>query len=116
MARVAPSWGGQATSGAEALWDRETMAGLAPDGGASGTRLEGEVGYGLAIGHRVVGTPRIGLVTSDTGRDYRLGYTLGMLTREALDVELGVAAQRREHVRLGAGPDYALRLQERVGW
>ena len=29
MARVVPSWGGQATSGAEALWGRETMAGLA---------------------------------------------------------------------------------------
>ena len=27
-ARLAPSWGGQATSGADALWGRETMAGL----------------------------------------------------------------------------------------
>ena len=28
-ARVAPSWGGQATSGAEAMWGRETMTGMA---------------------------------------------------------------------------------------
>ena len=28
-ARVAPSWGGEARSGAEALWNRETMAGTA---------------------------------------------------------------------------------------
>ena len=26
-ARVAPSWGGQATGGAQALWSRETMRG-----------------------------------------------------------------------------------------
>ena len=31
-ARVAPSWGGQATSGAQELWGRETMAGLAHGG------------------------------------------------------------------------------------
>ena len=47
VARVAPSWGGQATSGAEALWGRETMAGMAHGGIASGNRLEAEVGYGL---------------------------------------------------------------------
>ena len=40
-ARVAPSWGGQATSGAEALWGRETMGGLAHGGLASGNRLDG---------------------------------------------------------------------------
>ena len=28
LARVAPSWGGRATSGAQALWGRETMAGM----------------------------------------------------------------------------------------
>ena len=50
VARVAPSWGGQATSGAEALWGRETMAGMAHGGVASGNRLDGEVGYGLPVG------------------------------------------------------------------
>ena len=90
-ARVAPSWGGQATSGAEALWGRETMAGLAPGGVASGTRLEGEVGYGLPVGRRFVGTPRVGVSTSADGRDYRLGYHLGMLEGARLHVELGVA-------------------------
>ena len=48
MARVAPSWGGQATSGAEALWGQETMGGLAHGSLASGNRLDGEVGYGLS--------------------------------------------------------------------
>ena len=51
-ARVAPSWGGQATSGAEALWGRETMAGLARGGVADGTRLEAELGQSWATGCR----------------------------------------------------------------
>ena len=48
-ARVAPSWGGEAASGAEALWGRETMAGMAHGGVADGTRLDAEVGYGLPV-------------------------------------------------------------------
>ena len=69
VARVAPSWGGQATSGAEALWGRQTMGGMAPGGIASGNRLDGEVGYGLPVGSRFVGTPRVGFGTSEYGRD-----------------------------------------------
>ena len=78
-ARVAPSWGGQATSGAEALWGRETMAGMAHGGVADGTRLDAELGYGLPVGSRFVGTPTVGVGTSAYGRDYRLGYRLGAL-------------------------------------
>ena len=100
-ARVAPSWGGQATSGAEALWGRETMAGLAQHGGADGTRLEAEVGYGLPVSRRFVGTPTFGVGTSERGRDYRLGYGLTVAQDGALDVELGVDAHRRERSRLG---------------
>ena len=96
-ARLAPSWGGQTTSGAEALWGRETMAGLGTPGGlASGNRLDAELGYGLPVGRRFVGTPRFGVGTSEMGRDYRLGYGLGVLNRGGLTFELGVDAQRRE--------------------
>ena len=35
---------------------RETMAVMAPGGVADGTRLDAEVGDGLAVGRRVVGT------------------------------------------------------------
>ena len=101
VARVAPSWGGQATSGAEALWGRETMAGRAHGGVAPGNRLDAELGYGLPVGRRFVGTPRIGLGTSETGRDYRLGYSLGVLNGGGLTFELGVDAQRRESPVLG---------------
>ena len=43
MAKLTPSWGGQATSGAQALWGRETMAGVAAGGPATGGRLEAEL-------------------------------------------------------------------------
>ena len=39
-------------------------------------------GYGMAVGSRFVGTPKIGFGTSETGRDYRLGYSLGRLGGE----------------------------------
>ena len=100
-ARVAPSWGGQATSGAEALWGRETMAGMAHGGVAQGNRLDGEVGYGLPVGSRFVGTPRVGFSTSAYGRDYRVGYGLGVLEQRKVNFELGVDAQHRESPMLG---------------
>ena len=96
-ARVAPSWGVQATGGAEALWGRETMAGVGARGGpAPGSRLDAEAGYGLPLGGRFVGTPRVGVRTSASGRDYRLGYSLGVLGGGVLNLSLGVDAHRRE--------------------
>ena len=49
-ARVAPSWDGQAQGGAEALWGRESIGGMAHGGFGQGSRLDGEVGYGLPVG------------------------------------------------------------------
>ena len=73
--------------GAPALWGRETMAGLA-DGGLAA--------YRMPVGGRLVGTPSFGIGASGHGRDYRLGYGLGVLSRESLEFELGVDANRRE--------------------
>ena len=114
-ARVAPSWGGEAASGAEALWGRETMAGMARGGVADGTRLDAEVGYGLPVGSRFVGTPTVGVGTSAYGRDYRLGYRLGALGGAGTTVEFGVDAQRRERPLVG-GTDHGARAQATVGW
>ena len=114
-ARVAPSWGGQAASGAQALWGRETMAGMAHGGLASGNRLDGEVGYGLPVGRRFVGTPRVGFSTSQYGQDYRAGYGLGLLDRESLAFELGVEAQRRNSPMLG-GTSNGMLGRATVGW
>ena len=114
-ARVAPSWGGEATSGAEALWGRETMAGLANGGLASGNRLEGEVGYGLPVSRRFVGTPTFGVGTSEMGRDYRLGYRLGALGGEGTAFELGVDAQRRE-IPLQGATDHGAGARATLRW
>ena len=112
---MAPSWGGQATSGAEALWGRETLAGMAHGGVASGNRLDGEVGYGLPMGSCFVGTPRVGVSTSESGWDYRVGYSLGLLNREGLAFELGVEAQRRESPMVD-GADNGVAARASVGW
>ena len=114
-ARVAPSWGGQATSGAEALWGRETMAGMANGGLAAGNRLDGEVGYGLPVGSRFVGTPTFGVGTSESGRDYRLGYSLGALGGAGMKFELGVDAQRRER-SLQGGTDHGALARASMCW
>ena len=115
VARVAPSWGGEATSGAEALWGRETMAGMAHGGLAQGNRLDGEVGYGLPVGSRLVGTPTFGVGTSEMGRDYRLGYRLGALGGAGTAFELGVEAQRRESPVQG-GTDHGALARATVRW
>ena len=96
VARVTPSWGGQATGGAQALWGRDTMAGMAEGGALAGSRLEAELGYGLPVGSRLVGTPRFGVGASEHGRDYRLGYGLTLFERGDTSFDVGVDARRRE--------------------
>ncbi len=114
-AKVAPSRGGRATSGAEALWGRETMAGMANGGVAPGDRLDGEVGYGLPVGSRLVGTPRVGIATSEHGRAYRLGYGMAMPQTGSTQFQLGVDAQRRESALRG-GADLGVLGRATVGW
>ena len=97
-ARVSPAWGGDAMSGANALWGRETMGGIGQNTlyGAGGNRLDTEMGYGLPIGTRFVGTPRVGVRTSEYGRDYRLGYGVEVLEQGRLNLQLGIDAERRQ--------------------
>ena len=98
-ARVSPAWGGDARSGAEALWGQDTMGGFGMGGspliGSGGTRLDTEVGYGLPVGSRFVGTPRVGLRSSEHGRDYRIGYGMQVLEEGQLRLQLGIEAERR---------------------
>ena len=115
-ARLAPSWGGQAMSGADALWGRDTMTGLGAAGPGSGNRLDGELGYALPVGSRLVGTPRFGVTTSEMGRDYRLGYKLTLLQAGAMNFEFGLDAQRRQSL-LGQGdPEHSLHGRVTARW
>ena len=91
-----------------ASWGRETMGGMGQDhllGG--GNRLDTEVGYGVPIGARFVGTPRAGVRTSEYGRDYRVGYGMQVLEQGRLNLQLGIDAERREspvfHLQEGFG-------------
>ena len=119
-ARVSPAWGGDAMSGAEALWGRESMSGVGQDHllSGGGNRLETEVGYGLPIGARFVGTPRVGLRTSEYGRDYRIGYGMQVLEQRRLNLQLGIDAERRESPMLyglGQGPERSGADQRVIG-
>ena len=115
-ARVAPSWGGQARGGAEALWGGQMAYGMGSDQMyGSGDRVDADVGYGLPVGARFVGTPRVGLTTSAYGRDYRVGYDLGVLKQGKVSFELGAEAQRRETPMQGeASNGFAGRAT--IGW
>ena len=115
LARVAPSWGGQARSGAQAFWGRETMAGMANGSPTSGNRLEAEVGYGLPVGNRFVGTPRVGFGASEYGRDYRVGYGLTVLQAGAMSFNLGVDAVSRESSG-SMGAEHGMRSQLTASW
>ena len=96
-AQVSPSCGGQSRGGAEALRGGQMAHGTGSrQMYGSGDRVDAEVGYGLPVGARFVGTPRVGLTTSEYGRDYRVGCGLGVLDQGDVNFELGVDAQRRE--------------------
>ena len=121
-ARVSPAWGGDAMSGAEALWGRESMGGMGHESvrGSGGHRLDTEVGYGLPIGSRFVGTPRAGVRTSEYGRDYRIGYGMQVLDQGRLNLDLGVDAERREsaifHMQEQSGTDQRVLGRATVQW
>ena len=57
----------------------------------SGGQLNAKVGYRVQAG-RLVGTPSVGVGTSQYGHDYRLG----LLEPGALDIGLDVSGTRRE--------------------
>ena len=115
-ARVAPSWGGQARGGAEALWSNQMAYGMGSHQMyGSGDRVDAEVGYGLPVGARLVGTPRVGLTSSQYGRDYRVGYGLGVLDRGGVNFDLGVDAQRRE-IRMQGEASNGVMGRATLGW
>ncbi len=115
-ARVAPSWGGQATGGAEALWGNQMAYGMGSHQMyGSGGQVNAEVGYGLPVGARFVGTPKVGLATSTNGRDYRFGYGLGVLEQARVSFELTAEAQRRESPKQGEASN-GFMGQATLGW
>ena len=74
--------GGLSSGGADALLSRATLEGLTANAGngnddLNNQRLELQLSYGLpAFGDRFTLTPEVGLGFYDSGRDYRLGWSL----------------------------------------
>ena len=107
-------------SGAEALWGRENMAGMGQDPlmNGGGQRFDTEVGYGMPIGSRFVGTPRAGVRTSEYGRDYRIGYGMQVLEQGKLNLQFGVDAELREsplfHAQVSIGS--ILAIESNIYW
>ena len=115
-ARVAPSWGGQTMGGAEALWSGQMASGPgAQPMSAPGGQFNAEVGYGLPVGARFVGTPRVGVMRSPHGREYRAGYGLGVLESGRLHFDLGLDARRRESSMQGVA-DNGFLVRATLGW
>ena len=76
---LAPSWG-NATSGTGRLWSAR----------------DATVGYGMPVlGGGFTGTPEFGLGVSESGRDWRLGWRLGLAGSGRDAFGLGVQATRR---------------------
>ena len=59
-----------------------------------GNRLDADIGYGLPLGARFVGTPTLGFGSSEYGRRYRTGYRVQMLEKAKLQLQLGIDAER----------------------
>ena len=118
---LAPTWG-SASSGVDRLWGARDARGLAPNGGEfeAGRRLEGELGYGLALfGDRFTGTPSLGFGLSDAAREYRVGWRLTSAVRGDPGFEVNLDATRRESANDNAaiaGPEHGVMLRAAIRW
>ena len=89
--------GAASTGGADALMGRETLSGLGANDRSDARQLQLTAGYGIAMfGGRFTGTPELRVGLSGTGRDYRLGWQLGLGSGGGRSFELGLEATRRE--------------------
>ena len=113
---LSQTMGAPASGGADALFERTTLAGLGGDD-ASGDRLsqrfEAKLGYGFALfGDRWTGTPELGLGLSDAHREAVLGWRLAETRRAGLAFGLDMEAARRE--KRDAEPAHRVALG--LGW
>ena len=122
------SWGAAPAGGMDALLSRETLAGLAandnPGSGAgaggrfeASSRLEAEIGYGLAtFGGAFTGTPNIGFgLSGGGGRDWRIGWRLTSAVSGDPGFEVNLDATRREPAN-DDGPEHGAMLRATVRW
>ena len=113
---IVQSVGAQASGGADALFERTTLAGLGAeeDDALSARRLDARIGYGLGVlDDRYTATPELGLGLSDRDRELRLGWRLTERVSTGLAFELWLEGTRREDVD-GGTPEHGLGVG--LGW
>ena len=115
------SWGASPAGDMDALLSRETLAGLAAeddDGGAgfeAASRLEGEIGYGLALfDGGFTGTPNLGFGMSGASRDWRLGWRLTSAVPGDPGFEVNLDATRSEAA--GGKAEHGMMLRATIRW
>ena len=98
-ARVAPAWGADAMSGAEALWSRDTFGSMGMNGspllGGGGTRLDTEVGLRPAGRQPVRRRVASACAHRSTGATTASGTALMSSMRASLPLPLGIEAERQ---------------------
>ncbi len=113
--------GASASGGMDALLSRGTMAGLAANDNDNDVdvahRLEVKLSYGLpAFGSRFIGTPEMGFGFSDTGRDYSLGWGLGLARQDRTSLDLSLEGTRRESANDDGKPEHGIGLRLKARW
>ena len=113
---LAPTWG-NAANATERLWSEREATALAAGGEVEPEgRLEATLGYGVPLlDGRLTGTPEFGLGVSESARDWRLGWRLGLARSGRVDFGLGVEATRREPANDDA-PDNRVGLTATMRW
>ncbi len=112
-----PAWGAATASGVEALWGRQSTAGLAPRANQVATSsLAAEVGYGMALYETGLVTPYAGTMLAEgAGRTYRVGTRLLVPGQGATGLTMTLEGLRQEPT--GLQPlNQGLRLQATWGF
>ena len=115
------SWGAAPSGGMDALLTRETLAGLAANDNGVGFRtagrLEGEIGYGIALsGDGFTGTPNLGFGLSDGGaRDWRIGWRLTSAVPRDPAFGINLDTTRKEPA-IDAAPEHGVLLTGTLRW
>ena len=109
--------GAPTTGGVDTLLGHRTLDGLGDTGEdeLAHRRLELRAGYGLpAFGGRLTATPEVGLVLSESTRDWRAGWRLAPAQSGQAPAELRVEATRRETG--DETPEHGIGLSLRARW
>ena len=109
------------TGGVSALLNPDTARRLAANNDGDELdrrRFEAVLGYGVPMfGHRFVGTPELGLGLTDTGRELRLGWRLGLACGTGrVSLDLALEAARRESAKGEREPEDRIAARLSLRW